>query len=588
LFSECDYFEVIKETNPMVYDTIKEKIKYFSPAFHSTTPEGLNARLTFLNQCMRPGQTIPVIGPDGRPKHNDALNTSFGAPPVLVLRIGDFYHTKIIPNSISITYDPLVFDINPEGIGVQPMIAKVSLGFDFIGGSGLAGPVEQLQNALSFNYYANTEIYDERAIATEDTSERDEKIVGKLISNGSAPLTVAQIPNEVSNRGGQTVGTIISTNANDDGTIETGEIDYNNLISELSTGTKEFFSTIYNQLKSIKDVSNYGILQLVNYKRKYFDGNISEFQNSTPLKIYGKPDSVEKLVKDIVDQAVKDCKNELSPVLKEIVQPQSLFSNAQQRQIKNKMEEILGTRNAEINNVIIGPINDLTSYQENFNYTFRKTDVVISKFDGILLESGEPKVYSLTGDSATTVTTAILDVYTNQVGKTITEFFDVMSANYIMNNGSIEYSPSPVNLWNLPDKWFKSFTTQEEQRFYIVMSDIMLDDNKYNSFIESLTSLDKIKPYENLVNDLKARFDFYKIKCKLQRDNEDKIFADYEASPEYQKFQSFEILPFEAKVGYTTNKNEPNYATGVDRIKKLYSKQNLNNDDKYNGKVKFN
>jgi hypothetical protein len=481
-----------------------------------------------------------------------------------------------------------VFDINPEGIGVQPMIAKVSLGFDFIGGSGLAGPVEQLQNALSFNYYANTEIYDERAIATEDTSERDEKIVGKLISNGSAPLTVAQIPNEVSNRGGQTVGTIISTNANDDGTIETGEIDYNNLISELSTGTKEFFSTIYNQLKSIKDVSNYGILQLVNYKRKYFDGNISEFQNSTPLKIYGKPDSVEKLVKDIVDQAVKDCKNELSPVLKEIVQPQSLFSNAQQRQIKNKMEEILGTRNAEINNVIIGPINDLTSYQENFNYTFRKTDVVISKFDGILLESGEPKVYSLTGDSATTVTTAILDVYTNQVGKTITEFFDVMSANYIMNNGSIEYSPSPVNLWNLPDKWFKSFTTQEEQRFYIVMSDIMLDDNKYNSFIESLTSLDKIKPYENLVNDLKARFDFYKIKCKLQRDNEDKIFADYEASPEYQKFQSFEILPFEAKVGYTTNKNEPNYATGVDRIKKLYSKQNLNNDDKYNGKVKFN
>ncbi len=588
LFSECDYFEVIKETNPMVYDSIKEKIKYFSPAFHSTTPEGLNARLTFLNQCMRPGQTIPVIGPDGRPKHNDALNTSFGAPPVLVLRIGDFYHTKIIPNNISITYDPLVFDINPEGIGVQPMIAKVSLGFDFIGGSGLAGPVEQLQNALSFNYYANTEIYDERAIATEDTSERDEKIVAKLVPSASAPLTVGNIPNQVSNRGGQTVGTIISTNANDDGTIETGEIDYNNLISELSTGTKEFFSTIYNQLKSIKDVSNYGILQLVNYKRKYFDGNISEFQNSTPLKIYGKPDSVEKLVKDIVDQAVKDCKDELSPVLKEIVQPQSLFSNAQQRQIKNKMEEILGTRNAEINNVIIGPINDLTSYQENFNYTFRKTDVVISKFDGILLESGEPKVYSLTGGSATTVTTAILDVYTNQVGKTITEFFDVMSANYIMNNGSIEYSPSPVNLWNLPNKWLKSFTTKEEQRFYIVMSDIMLDDNKYNSFIESLTSLDKIKPYENLVNDLKARFDFYKIKCKLQRDNEDKIFVDYEASPEYQKFQSFEILPFEAKVGYTTNKNEPNYATGVDRIKKLYSKQNLNNDDKYNGKVKFN
>ena len=587
LFSECDYFEVIKETNPMVYDSIKEKIKYFSPAFHSTTPEGLNARLTFLNQCMRPGQTIPVIGPDGRPKHNDALNTSFGAPPVLVLRIGDFYHTKIIPNNISITYDPLVFDINPEGIGVQPMIAKVSLGFDFIGGSGLAGPIEQLQNALSFNYYANTEIYDERAIATEDTSERDEKIVGKIIPSASAPLTTAQIPNDISNRGGETIGTTISANANTEGTVETGEIDYNNLIGELSTNTKEFFNTIYNKLKSIKDVSNYGILQLVNYERKYFDGDISEYSSPTTLNIYGKPDDVEKLLKNLVDKAVKDCKNDLSPVLRNIVQPQSLYSNAAQRQVRNKMEEILATRYAEINDAIIGPINELTSYQENFNYTFRKTDVVISKFDGILLESGEPKIYSLTGDSATTVTTKILDVYKNQVGKTITEFFDVMSANYIMKNGSIEYDKGN-DILTMPDKWLDPFSNDEDTRFYMVMSDIMLDDNKYNSFINSLTSLEKIKSDPALVDDLTARFRNYRSSCDMERFNEDKLFTDYEASPEYQKFQSFEILPFEAKVGYTTSKDEPNYNDGVDRIKKLYSKQNLNNNKKYNGKVKFN
>ena len=587
LFSECDYFEVIKESNPMVYDSIKEKIKYFSPAFHSTTPEGLNARLTFLNQCMRPGQTIPVIGPDGRPKHNDALNTSFGAPPVLVLRIGDFYHTKIIPNNISITYDPLVFDINPEGIGVQPMIAKVSLGFDFIGGSGLAGPVEQLQNALSFNYYANTEIYDERAIATEDTSERDAKVVGKIIPSSSAPLTVGDIPNEVTNRGGQTVGNIISTTANDDGTVESGEVDYDNLVSELSTGTKEFFSTIYNKLKSIKDVSNYGILQLVNLNRKYFDGNISEFQQSTPLKIYGKPDDIEKLVKNLVDQAVKDCKDDLSPVLSEIVDPNSGFNNAQQRQIRNKMEEILATRDAEINNAVIGPLNEATSYQENLNYTFRKTDVVISKFDGIILETGEPKVYSLTGESATTVTTKILEVYTNQVGKTITEFLDVLSSYYIMDY-NLKYSESE-NIWNLPDRWSKPLgTTQADQRFYIVMSDIMLDNNKYETFIGLLTSLDKIKSSDSLKKKLRDLFDVYRTKCQQQRANEDKEFTDYESSPEFQKFQSFEILPFDTKVGYTTSKNEIGYSTGVDRIKNLYSKQNLNKDDKYNGKVKFN
>jgi len=183
LFSECDYFEVLKKENPMVFDSIRDKIKYFNPTFHSTTPEGLNARLTFLNQCVRPGQSIPVIGTDGRPKTNDALNTSFGTPPVLVLRIGDFYHTKIIPTSLGITYDPLIYDMNPEGIGVQPMIAKISLGFNFIGGHGLKEPVDQLQNALSFNYYANTEVYDERSTATDIESQTtlDNLVVNRIL-----------------------------------------------------------------------------------------------------------------------------------------------------------------------------------------------------------------------------------------------------------------------------------------------------------------------------------------------------------------------------------------------------------------------
>ena len=53
--------------------------------------------------------------------------------------------------------------MNTEGIGVMPMMASVDLTFEFIGGSDLAGPVSRLQNAISFNYYANTGVYDDRA-----------------------------------------------------------------------------------------------------------------------------------------------------------------------------------------------------------------------------------------------------------------------------------------------------------------------------------------------------------------------------------------------------------------------------------------
>jgi len=164
---EDEYFEKLKksdsQSDKIIYNNIREKIKFFHPAFHSTTPEGFNSRLTFLQQCTRQGPTN---------KTNKSNNLAFGKPPVCILRIGDFYHTKIIINSLGIDYEPLVWDLNPEGVGVQPMIANVNISFKFIGGSALNGPINKLQNAVSFNYFANSGVYDPRA----DRWVRKEKI----------------------------------------------------------------------------------------------------------------------------------------------------------------------------------------------------------------------------------------------------------------------------------------------------------------------------------------------------------------------------------------------------------------------------
>jgi hypothetical protein len=162
---ESYYFKKIEESDPLVFQSLKEKLRYFHPGFHSTTPEGLNSRLTFLQQCLRPGDTIPVKGITD-PNDMNARNTTFGPPPICVLRVGDFYHSKIVIRDMNITYDEGVWDLNPDGIGVQPMIATVSLQISFIGGQGLEAPVNRLQNALSSNFYGNTEMYDPRAIIT--------------------------------------------------------------------------------------------------------------------------------------------------------------------------------------------------------------------------------------------------------------------------------------------------------------------------------------------------------------------------------------------------------------------------------------
>jgi hypothetical protein len=153
-YSESDFFEKLEKTDKFVFDNIRTKIRYFHPAFHSTTPEGFNSRLTFLLQCTRQGATIPGT---------EARNLAFGPQPVCILRIGDFYNTKIMIDNVSFDFEPLVWDLNPEGVGVQPMIANVSMSFKYIGGSSLVSPINKLQNALSFNYFANNQVFDPRA-----------------------------------------------------------------------------------------------------------------------------------------------------------------------------------------------------------------------------------------------------------------------------------------------------------------------------------------------------------------------------------------------------------------------------------------
>ena len=164
-YNEADFFEKLKQTDPLVFDTLKQKIRYFDPSFHSMTPEGFNSRLTFLLQCTRQGPTISEAGP---------ANLAFGPQPVCILRIGDFYNTKIMIDNLSIDYEPLVWDLNPEGVGVQPMIANVTISFKYIGGSSLYSPINKLQNALSFNYFANTQVYDPRADYVAKVSDLDD------------------------------------------------------------------------------------------------------------------------------------------------------------------------------------------------------------------------------------------------------------------------------------------------------------------------------------------------------------------------------------------------------------------------------
>lgn len=160
----CEIFKFLEINDPIAFSTISQKIDYFEPAYHSYTPQNFNQRLTFLQQCMR-SATNNYFG-----ENNE--NLWFGNQPFIYISIGDWFRTKAIIENLTIDYNAYTdgtpnYDLNPESItGIQPLFANISIDIKIIGGQSMEGAIKKVQNALSFNYYANTHNYDIRADRT--------------------------------------------------------------------------------------------------------------------------------------------------------------------------------------------------------------------------------------------------------------------------------------------------------------------------------------------------------------------------------------------------------------------------------------
>jgi len=394
LLSECDYFSMMKEDSPMVYKGIQEKIKYFQPAFHSMTPEGLNSRLTFLQQCIRPGDTIPVIGPDGKPKEGGVQNTAFGAPPICILRIGDFYHTKIAINQMSINFDPLQFDLNPEGIGVQPMIADINMSFYFIGGQGLQEPVSRLQNALSFNYYANTEMYDDRAVPTENRSEIDEEVMRRV--EDVQGFSVADGKIERPEEANDTIGEILNTTLV--GNNLTGETKYSEIVKELVSKSETYVQNTISTVETINnDNSLIGLYYFTN-SRKYFYGLITgELDNNDVLEIniFGKPENIQNLTDTLYDNLTNDISENTNPFLVKL--NQNDFKESDKKKFKRNLQNYIDESILKFNTDLSSHMSDLVKNQLSLIRTIDKINLITTETDGFKNKSGNNIILELTG-----------------------------------------------------------------------------------------------------------------------------------------------------------------------------------------------
>ena len=518
LLSECDYFETIKAETPMVYDNLKDKLKFFQPSFHSMTPEGLNSRLTFLQQCMRPGDTIPTIKqatPGGKQElqYDNATNTSFGAPPVLVLRVGDFYNTKIIPTSLAINYEGL--DINPEGIGVQPMIANVTLSFNFVGGSGLKESVDKLQNALTFNYYANTEIYDDRADATDIESS---KILDQIFLAGQVPPPIPGVNSAAPNNGqdnNNTIGTIVSSSIDVSG-ITTGVISYSTFMGRVVSDTQTYFTNVVNKTKETINQYNNAVRQQWMLERNYTQGNLSI--NPNPFVLFGKPNNVEKRFDEIFAELSKNIKDGDEGFIQFVSEPSKNLSPKLIRALKENYINFVSKKRGSFQNGISTITQSLVNEQQTYLQTLGRLNTILYAptndgrgTDGLQAKNGPVRIYVTSGTtevqppSTATNTYFELDEDATKIQTDITNF-----NNIIQSKTSFDYPATKTNyegilVFETDNGKADDVTVQEVflpfsknplfeknvekypfRRVYMIISDDVIDEKKYETFKQEL------------------------------------------------------------------------------------------------------
>ena len=611
LLSECDYFETIKEETPMVYDNLRDKLKFFQPAFHSITPEGLNSRLTFLQQCMRPGDTIPTIktiNGAATPSYGDATNTSFGAPPVLVLRIGDFYNTKIIPTSLAITYENL--DINPEGIGVQPMIANVTLMFNFVGGSGLKESVDKLQNALTFNYYANTEIYDDRADVTDLSYKIIDAQFLKLAPTNVAPPTINQSTPNNGQSNDKPIGDVTSNVIGSSG--QTGTINYSSFMDKVVGETQSYFTNVVNKNRETVNQYNNAVRQQWMMERTYTNGKF-EVAKDTETILFGKPYNLEKRTDEIFTQLVEDIKKENEGFIKFISDKNKDFTNRLINQVQENYSNFVKNKRSSFQNAVTNISNSMVAVQQSYiGYIGRINTITYpvpaypnTGTDGYQQKNGKVISYIISGtsevDASSQNVTNTLDELTNDVLKIksgITEFNNIIWTPTEFTYSNNKYTGTLVfeTPYKFPvDQVFTPFSTNSLfdsnsgyvfRRVYMIVSDDVTDSKKYETFKNAL--IGNILGNTGLIgkgaDNISEVFDSYWDKIAkpafVDENNITKEFINYMEKEKLKDFLKYTPFSLKKKRTFTYDTDGANTDAQQQLIKGLGWIENQNTNNK--------
>jgi hypothetical protein len=485
--------------------------------------------------------------------------------------VGDFYHSKVVIESCNFSYEDGKFDLNPEGIGVQPMIVTVTMGFKFIGGQGLKAPIDELQNALSFNFFANTEMYDERATDSLTVSAYNKEFIEKTEPTGD---TAKNINTNLQNEGGTTIGSVEGKFQNSGTSVN---IAYKTIVNNFIESFNNFHQGEYDKLREVSEQYNSGILMLYTKDRDYKSGKMNAFGSpsatQTDLTIFGKSTfekKIDTLFSDLLSDISSTDTSKNLTIQREMLNEG--FTDIDKATFNNQLKKLVNDYKVKFTDKLVTTSNELSKVQLSMTRNIDKLNYVVQGLDGYIDTKGIPQIYTI--DSATTINQIgiVMNTYSTEINELNTNLLDnnIITSTYDDNQTYI-----------LPGK---GFANPADKRFFLVFGWQLANNYKAfeTQFAGSLTN----KKWTKFISESLTKN--YKVPADNEKKAMGKIFSEYKTSTKgvYVPGNSTTLIKDKRQTSLTIKTS----ATDNDktRLKNLYLGQNSNTDkDTFNGKVIF-
>jgi hypothetical protein len=246
------------------------------------------------------------------------------------------------------------------------MIANVTLAFNFVGGSGLKESVDKLQNALTFNYYANTEMYDERADVTDDSYKVIDKDFLKSIGAQAPPPTVNQTQDNNPQTNESTIGEVTFNAITSSG--ETGNINYKKYMDGFVAQTQTYFQTFVNKSKECVRQYNNAMLQNWTCERNYVNGKLLA-DTAKDVLIIGKPANIQTRIDNVFKDYVADIESDDKTTQDRFINFMSTnkgFSPKVIRQLRMNLKNFVVGKKGSYLNAVSTLTQDITNQQQTY------------------------------------------------------------------------------------------------------------------------------------------------------------------------------------------------------------------------------